>query len=767
MNLNSYPINYQDNIYFTARNKNNFLNSDSSKSFADKLYEEEKSLYLHQYPKNTKDIISKFYDIPEYNIYDLPNLSDKKKDDLEYLYSIASKRDVLGDLRVPPESLSYYAKCSTEHIKSIENIVMSKNVFGGWSFEPNIINIADNCTEKQIRHISSLLNNKVNPYNLLDIINLPEPTIEKIIEKSMNLNILYGNKLQEVEFGINKNNEPYLSADITIPHPNPTPENPNRTSFKRLFTLLDNNLNPMLSKPNPRLDIIVDDIYKNIENKLFVFDDKKLDDAISNIKNDIPEIKNVEILSVMQRLTQFANYTSLQDLSQKLIAENVGKISDETPLDKLFNYFADSKQLFPLAQNRDSKNVCFVTKNSIDDLNVILPNSHVYVNLEGWDDGINIFSDETKLESVTKKVIKKAMKIQKNNPDVSFNEAVSKVLNTKIEKVARDKGIDVKTIRIQGSPTKETILKQMQPIMPTKGLIKSTIETIASSQTKNRKEYNDLCEDIANYYKNNLNAFSKQGVIENLKKLNEQINNYVEINQLSKDNVYYVLEKYPAKVGSFELISKMFNDALDIPKEQVLELSSIRRINDYPQKSTFVILDDILGSGDSMMKRLDYMFLANGLDKDKHVVFAPIMANKDGIDYINDFINVVNRKDVDTVITSNIANDKTDTSAINANFQKLIGNKGHKEQCMCTVFPYMAPDNNSALSSYIVKHFVPDYHCIKTKAEKLPEMEKKFYYYNVFGTDNEKLFPDYKRVYSPQKENVLLTNLRKLFNLNK
>ena len=129
------------------------------------------------------------------------------------------------------------------------------------------INIADNCTEKQIRHISSLLNNKVNPYNLLDIINLPEPTIEKIIEKSMNLNILYGNKLQEVEFGINKNNEPYLSADITIPHPNPTPENPNRTSFKRLFTLLDNNLNPMLSKPNPRLDIIVDDIYKNIENK--------------------------------------------------------------------------------------------------------------------------------------------------------------------------------------------------------------------------------------------------------------------------------------------------------------------------------------------------------------------------------------------------------------------------------------------------------------------------------------------------------------------
>ena len=753
-----------NNITFNGKPPNKKLFEPIADEFVksfEKIRQEEKQFHLSSFPEKTREIASKFYDIPEYDFYHLPYLKEKKKDELQYLYNIATKRDVYGDLRIPSEALGYCSQIPKENLKAIRSLALHKNFFGGWTFPPEIFKDVNQLNEKQIKNMTTLLEHKINITNVLEIMHEPEPIIDKITEKTKNLNILFGDKLQEIEFGINKNGERYLSADIHLPHE--VPNINHDPTFKRVFSLLDDNINPVIKNSSKQIENHVENINKSLENKLHIFSEKELDTAIQNIQKDMPDIKEIEILSIMQRLTQFSNYSSLEGISKELLAENIGSIKTNEGLNSFFNYFAHSKELFPLSKKESAKNAILVTKNDIKTLTKTTnPNENIYINLEGWTDGINLFTDDKKLEQKTREVLQKAKIIQQRQPDLTLDDAVSQVLNAKIEKVANQEGIEIKTIRIDAPPTKDAVLNQMKPIMPTKNLIKSTIETVAGCFSTSEKEYSNLCDDIAKYYEQNLNVYSKQSIIENLKTLNNKINTYLKENNLPKENLYYIMDANPWKQTSFELINKMNQELFNIPEDKIAKLTTIRRINEYLPNSTFVILDDVLGSGDSMMKKADYMFLANKVDKDKHVIFAPITANESGIEYLNNFINIIKRHNVDTIIPVNTQ------KPINLNssselFNVTIGDKGHQQQCMSTVFPYMAPDNNSALSSYIANFFVPDYHCIKTKPDKLPEIEEKIYYYNIFGTDKDHLLTDAGRVYSPKTENTLIKKLKSFF----
>ena len=97
----------------------------------------------------------------------------------------------------------------------------------------------------------------------------------------------------------------------------------------------------------------------------------------------------------------------------------------------------------------------------------------------------------------------------------------------------------------------------------------------------------------------------------------------------------------------------------------------------------------------------------------------------------------------------------------------VLGSTGHCNASLCQVFPYMGPDNDSALSSYIIKFFVPDKMCIKNRAELLPTIEENTYYYDIFGTDKEHLLTNAKRVYTPPAQNRFIAYFKNLLRLNK
>ena len=94
---------------------------------------------------------------------------------------------------------------------------------------------------------------------------------------------------------------------------------------------------------------------------------------------------------------------------------------------------------------------------------------------------------------------------------------------------------------------------------------------------------------------------------------------------------------------------------------------------------------------------------------------------------------------------------------------KVMGKTGHCNAGLCNVFPYMGPDNDSELASYVIKFFVPDSRCLKNKTELLPVIEENTYYYDVFGTDKEHILTDASRVYAPDKPNIIEIMLKKVF----
>ena len=82
--------------------------------------------------------------------------------------------------------------------------------------------------------------------------------------------------------------------------------------------------------------------------------------------------------------------------------------------------------------------------------------------------------------------------------------------------------------------------------------------------------------------------------------------------------------------------------------------------------------------------------------------------------------------------------------------KRVLEKNGHGQYGMCTVFPYMSPDNDSALAGHLLKFFLPDNNCVKTEPEKLSEIEEQTYYYDIFGTDKNHIETDAHKVYCPK-----------------
>jgi hypothetical protein len=206
----------------------------------------------------------------------------------------------------------------------------------------------------------------------------------------------------------------------------------------------------------------------------------------------------------------------------------------------------------------------------------------------------------------------------------------------------------------------------------------------------------------------------------------------------------------------------MYSNIYGIPKDHNIKILDIKELNDYPKNSTFVILDDIIGTGASMIEAGEYMFKAREISDDKHILFAAITASQNGVEYLNYCIDTFGRNGKDKVIYPN-KNTKdystvTDDFELNGNTElnkKVYEKSGHGSYGMCTAFPYMAPDNDSALAGHLLKFFLPDNHCIKTKPRALSEIEEQTYYYDIFGTDKEHIETNAHKVYCPKEPNLL------------
>ena len=209
-----------------------------------------------------------------------------------------------------------------------------------------------------------------------------------------------------------------------------------------------------------------------------------------------------------------------------------------------------------------------------------------------------------------------------------------------------------------------------------------------------------------------------------------------------------------------------------LPREKVLRLNYCYQLEKLPKKSICIIADDIAASGFSMGEALGYSKIGDELSTDKHILFCPISATNSAIDYIRTMIFNMNRNGIDDVLYVKDSIKSHDLIA-----EKFIGKQdtqfyknvfGYDEEefssyGMCTAFPYMAPDNNSVLSGFLLKHFTLNKKCIKSKSVCISDIEKDTYYYDIFGTSEKNVLTrlDFRKSFKDKVKDLIYDIFKK------
>lgn len=700
--------------------------------------------------------IKDFLNLEGYSFDLLSTLKDKKKTELKYLYEIASKKDLTNQIRIPANKILDFASFSHEKLKSMEPIILSQNDLHLWNYEPDyILNLAK-LDDRRLNIFLELAKCNVTPHSTQAVLEDTEINWDKLVEKAKSLKELYGKDLREIEFYSNTKGQNFFLADIQLPH---NPNKPDWTNYKRITVRLDDDMYPIgKQKLNTHIQSYVDNIYNKVVDRLHVFSKKDLDNTIHQVLAKCPDATEEEVLVAINKLTQFSSYKSLQPMAKQLQEQGITDFANFGELYKPFNYFVNHKCLFSLCESEEKKLGILITKNDINNAELMqkLKDSKdnpalknvVFINLEGFADGVNLFTDNYKLPELTIKTIQDAKLIQNKDKNLTFEECVSKALNNPIETLLKKLGFQVHTIKFNNAASKEAVLEQMSPIMPTKDIIQSTIEIIADKYTVNKHSYNKTSELLAKYYQENVNIYSKQSLVDALKKLDKKFQTYLKENNLSKDNLYIIENTTLDKPKSYDIINRMYKELFNIPENKILKISDMAQINNYPENSTFLAIDDIAGTGKSLLEIGDYNKQAKNLSPKQHILFAPITATDYAVKNIQENIKTFSRDNIDKLIylEENLAKNSYHSDIFNKFLAKLLSfkffqiiDKGFSNQALCTSFPYMAPDNNSYVSSNLVSLFLPSEDCIKSCPDTFNELETNARYYDIFGQKKNNL----------------------------
>lgn len=480
---------------------------------------------------------------------------------------------------------------------------------------------------------------------------------------------------------------------------------------------------------NQQFEKFVESIYSKIQRQLHSFTPRKLENAIQNTLKAFPQVSEEEVLTVMQRLTQWANYTCLPKFSEMLSENNIGSINYSTPINRNFHYFQHKKRLFP--ENKHLKEGQIVTMSELMYFrNRPNLNNIKFINLEGFNDGITLFDDDNLLEAATQKFLKKLQIIKEKSPQKSFQENLFQALNGNIITLTKFLGYpEPVTFSIKAPPTREAILKQMAPFSPESLKdIKITIETIARHFTNNDNEYKILRNNIADYYESKLDVYTKQRLIESLKVMHNHISSYLTKKQIPPQQAYLFVPIDNKLTKSYNIITYMFAKMYNIPPENILQTDKLLTLNNYRSESAFIILDDITASGSSLANAAHYDKSAYYLNSNNHILFCPLSANTESIETVKDVIFNAKRKSIDDILTvqSNLKNFKKSARQLKIDkyfFEDQTGiiargyegfSSDYGPELNCIVFPYMAPDNNVDLASFIVRFFLPSKEAISS-----------------------------------------------------
>ena len=169
------------------------------------------------------------------------------------------------------------------------------------------------------------------------------------------------------------------------------------------------------------------------------------------------------------------------------------------------------------------------------------------------------------------------------------------------------------------------------------------------------------------------------------------------------DDVVYV---YPTTNKSFDLVYLQYAKVNNIKPEKIILYNGKSEKPELDGK-VLVLLDDIVGTGNSMLiEQFKYEnFLQNQINS--HILFAPINCAENGRYNIETSIEQSSRKGVDYLVYDSSQDSNYDsfckmlTPIETRIFSKIVEETGFGSIGIATGFQHMIPDNNSELGGYL------------------------------------------------------------------
>ncbi len=458
----------------------------------------------------------------------------------------------------------------------------------------------------------------------------------------------------------------------------------------------------------------------------------KTPEEIDFIVNDIMNATSCseqEALQTLQRLTQFSSFKSQPDLAAALSKEQIGSLFDTgsgTSTNKALEYLTRSKHQFSLTGSQeglilDSSALEYLKKATIEipediaDLTngIVKINGHKVklVTVDGWNIGSNgTYSGYSFLGSSldgNEGLVKTCSDIISGK--TTFNDGIQEEAAAII---CKKLGIDPSSTNINITNitndslnhvnlSSRTIADTMAPNMSEEYIQAFFEEFPDYLGAPDAAEYRAA---LSEYLYDTMTFLSPESTNIAMKDMYKGIQNYLGKMNLTPDDIIYVV---PEPTSSFSLVSQQFANVNGIKPSQIITYNGASSCPIDLSGKGIVILDDIVGSGNSMMSQKFKLNNFRTQYKDVPVIVAPVSSLEVGVDTITTKLS--GGGVVITKHTVSAAKKYQNNGLIN----KIIGNTGYSDGYAATFPQYMLPDNNTAISSLFGRMSVLNPYSIK------------------------------------------------------
>ena len=464
------------------------------------------------------------------------------------------------------------------------------------------------------------------------------------------------------------------------------------------------------------------EIQTRLEQEMGILSEKQISDIASAVSQKMQVPENF-VLEIMSRLTQFGSIKRLNNLSGELDKLGISGFYKESGIstNSSLNYLQKKQQL---QLKNEFGNEAFVLDDAAikylenlesADLQAfcqkVQDGKIVLVELDGTNlkIGENYYSytmldGGQNLSAMTEAVVEQIK--SGRTLDAVIQGDIKQRLNNVFKNIVQGDDFAetfVKTISVKEAATPQSIANQIKSNMPNADYIQKVISLVVEKSTGLTESEKVMASSvIAKYYDYMAKVYSPDSFSELLKTKHDAIEQHVLQLGKTMDDVVYI---YPESEKSFDLVCLQYAKINDIDPSKILLYNGTERNVNLDGK-VLVLLDDIVGSGKSMLTERFHYENCLSNQKDVNILFTPITCADNGK------YNIYNKiQDCSRVGSDFLVYDGSQTTKYNdfvgmlspeeyRVLNKIIGDKGFEDSALCTGFQYMTPDNSSGLGGY-------------------------------------------------------------------